>query len=374
MTKPKKIEKKTIRMGEFFSGPGGFALGAQWASKRKPITIQHKWAVEMDADSCQTYAHNVLKAKVDTAQMPSQIMCRRVETVRIKKLPGIDLFAFGFPCNDFSQVGKKAGTRGKFGPLYEWGAKVIDLKKPKVFVAENVGGLRSANDGKALEKILDRLSNAGPGYTLYVHYYKFELYGVPQRRHRIVIVGVKGKNNSDSGYQIPRPIPKKAPTASQALRGIHPGDTDFPNNEEPRFSEQVRRRLEYIKPGENAWNSDIKTPELRLNVKGARLSNIYRRLKPNEPSYTVTGSGGGGTHVYHWKEPRPLNNRERAALQSFPKDYLFFGNLNSVRKQIGMAVPPRAAERIFDSIFRTVFLGKKLKGSIMPSIGKILPR
>ena len=70
-------------------------------------------------------------------------------------------------------------------------------------------------------------------------------------------------------------------------------------------------------------------------------------------SATVTGSGGGGTHVYHWKENRALTNRERARLQTFPDSFVFEGSKESVRKQIGMAVPVKGAKIIFDSILKT---------------------
>ena len=102
----------------------------------------------------------------------------------------------------------------------------------------------------------------------------------------------------------------------------------------------------------NVFNSEL--PEnLRLNVKGAKLSQIYKRLDPKKPSYTVTGSGGGGTHVYHWEEPRALTNRERARLQTFPDEFEFLGSKESVRKQIGMAVPPAAAKIILTAILKT---------------------
>ena len=108
-------------------------------------------------------------------------------------------------------------------------------------------------------------------------------------------------------------------------------------------------RLNHIKPGQNVWNADL--PEhLKLNVKGATLSQIYKRLDPNKPSYTITGSGGGGTHCIHYKEPRPLTNRERARLQTFPDNFEFKGGYSSVRKQIGMAVPPKLAKIVFNSI------------------------
>ncbi len=116
------------------------------------------------------------------------------------------------------------------------------------------------------------------------------------------------------------------------------------------------KRLEHIKPGENAFTATLPN-HLKLQMKsGATISQIYKRLHPDKPSYTVTGSGGGGTHLYHWDEPRALTNRERARLQTFPDDFRFFGGKESVRKQIGMAVPPVGAEVIFRAIINTLIL------------------
>ena len=92
---------------------------------------------------------------------------------------------------------------------------------------------------------------------------------------------------------------------------------------------------------------------MRLNVKSARLSQIYKRLHPDKPSYTITGSGGGGTHGYHWSENRALTNRERARIQTFPDDFVFVGSKESVRKQIGMAVPPRGAQAVVEAVLKT---------------------
>jgi DNA (cytosine-5)-methyltransferase 1 len=125
------------------------------------------------------------------------------------------------------------------------------------------------------------------------------------------------------------------------------------NHELTKQSQRVIDRLKHIKPGENAFNADL--PEaLRLNVKGAKISQIYKRLHPDKPSYTVTGSGGGGTHVYHFEEPRALTNRERARLQTFPDHFTFVGTKESVRKQVGMAVPVRGAQVVFEALFRTL--------------------
>ena len=110
--------------------------------------------------------------------------------------------------------------------------------------------------------------------------------------------------------------------------------------------------MKHIKEGENAWTADL-PEELKLKVNGAKLSQIYKRLDSTKPAYTVTGSGGGGTHIYHYSEPRALTNRERARLQTFPDDYVFEGSKESVRKQIGMAVPAKGAQIIFEAILKT---------------------
>ena len=94
--------------------------------------------------------------------------------------------------------------------------------------------------------------------------------------------------------------------------------------------------------GENAFTADL-PDDLKLNITGAQISQIYKRLDPDKPSYTVTGSGGGGTR--HVSAGRALpDNRERARLQTFPDSYKFIGSKESVRKQIGMAVPCRGAQ------------------------------
>ena len=93
---------------------------------------------------------------------------------------------------------------------------------------------------------------------------------------------------------------------------------------------------------------------------------IYKRLDPKKPAYTITGSGGGGTHVYHWKENRALTNRERARLQTFPDDFEFFGSKESVRRQIGMAVPVKGVQIILESILM-VLAGKEYP-SIEPNV------
>lgn len=333
-----------FKLGELFCGPGGLALGATSASiENEEYKIVHQWANDYDFDTCETYRRNICPDNRDS------VICGDVRKLDINSLGEIDAFAFGFPCNDFSVVGEQKGFDGVYGPLYSYGVKVLKKYRPLWFLAENVGGLKSANEGNAFRKIQEDLIAAG--YRIYPNLYKFEEYGVPQARHRMIIVGIR--NDLPYEFKIPSPNPYKGidVTCKTALE-VPPILSTVANNELTKQSDTVVERLKHIKPGQNAFTADL--PEhLQLKVKGAKISQIYKRLDPNKPAYTVTGSGGGGTHIYHYEENRALTNRERARLQTFPDDYVFEGSKESVRKQIGMAVPAKGAKIIFEAILKT---------------------
>jgi len=336
-----------LALGEFFSGPGGLALGAILSESNndgKILKIKHVWANDYDKDTCDTYKHNICKDETNP-----HVICQDIRKLNLDLLSPIDIFSYGFPCNDFSIVGEQKGFDGHFGPLYSYGVAILNKVKPKVFVAENVGGIASANDGQAFKTILNDLKNAGNGYKITVHLYKSEDYGVPQTRHRYIIVGIEKTLKLE--FKVPHPSHHKTPVSvKMALSNI---PKNALNNEHTKTASQVVERLKHIKPGENAWTATLPN-HLKLNVKSAKMSQIYKRLHPDRPSYTITGSGGGGTHGYHHEEPRPLTNRERARIQSFPDDFEFLGSKESVRKQIGMAVPPKLSQVVFTAILNTL--------------------
>ena len=343
------MKKKQIKfkLAELFSGPGGLALGAvnSFAENKSTIYgIESVWANDYDADTCKTYAQNIHNGNEEN------VVCADVKEIDFGKVPKFDVLAFGFPCNDFSIVGEQKGFDGKFGPLYSHGVRAINIHNPKWFIAENVSGLQSANGGQAFKQILKDLGSAGKGYVLTPHLYKFEEYGVPQQRHRIVIIGIR----KDLGLKFKVPAPTTKYNYVSARKAIENPkiSKDASNHELTNQSAGVVERLKYIPACENAWYEGI-PQHLRLNVKGARMSQIYKRLHPDKPSYTITGSGGGGTHVYHWSENRALTNRERARLQSFPDNFIFEGSKESARKQIGMAVPPLGAQVIISAVLKT---------------------
>jgi len=330
-------------LGELFCGPGGIAWGAMHADIGNPeFTIVHQWANDYDANTCETYKHNICP------NAPETVYHEDIRTFDMEQLAPIDALAFGFPCNDYSLIGEQKGMNGEFGPLYSYGVRALRMFRPQWFVAENVGGLRSANNGTALTRILMELRESG--YVITPHLYKFEEYGIPQARHRLIIVGIR--DDIDVEYRVPSTAPYvNIDNSCRTAIEVPPIPAGAFNNELTRQSPTVVQRLQHILPGQNAFTANL-PEELQLNIRGVRISQIYKRLNPNLPSYTVTGSGGGGTHMYHWEEPRALTNRERARLQTFPDNYEFIGNKESVRKQIGMAVPCRGAQIIFETILR----------------------
>lgn len=342
------------------------------------------WAVDSSLDACATYHANVhsgsgvfakesgggsvpgIDAPMDGDTLVLAADVRRVQPHLLRRVDG---FMFGFPCNDFSSAGQRKGLDGDFGLLYQQARALLVAHRPLFFVAENVSGLLNANDYGAFSRIIEdlRLENssvdgAADGYEVVPHLYRFEEYGIPQTRHRIMIVGIR----KDVAAALPRGFRPPAPsgrirTAGEALR--NPPIPDWAaNNESYPMSDAVRRRLQFIAPGQNIWDVNEFIPsDLRLKQTNKTISSIYRVLDENRPAYTVIGNGGGGTYMYHWSK-RTTTNRERARFQTFDDCFAFHGSASSVRRQIGMAVPPEGARIVVEALLKT------LKGIEYPSV------
>ena len=340
------MEPKIYKLGELFCGPGGLACGAMSAqSADGDLKVTHAWANDYDADTCATYTKNICP------ELPDTVYHGDVRELDIDSLSPIDAFAYGFPCNSFSNVGEHKGFENeKFGQLYWYGVEVLRKYKPQWFIAENVSGIQSAGSGD-FQVILNDLRESG--YKLTVNLYKAENYGIPQTRHRVIIVGIR--EDLPVEFHVPDPA-QYAGIDISARTALNDIPEDAPNNDCRKLSAKVIHRLSLINPGENVWQAeerlgDAFPEELKIHTK-TKISQIYRKLDPDKPAYTVTAAGGGGTFMYHWTD-RELTNRERARIQTFPDTYEFVGNYSSVRKQIGMAVPCRLAEIVVTAILNS---------------------
>lgn len=337
---PLNKHSMAINTLSLFSGCGGLDLGFEQVGDYKTV-----WANDFKHEACESFRRHfgdiILEGDVE-----------QVDPYTNKDIPECDLILGGFPCQDFSIIWKRPGLDGERGNLYKSFLRFVDAKKPKAFVAENVKGILTANDKKAIKQIVEDFQNIAPGYLVIPHLYNFADYGVPEFRERVLIVGIR----VDTGFDFKHPAPTHGPngklpwvTVGDAFKDV---EKVAANNEPIHIQERTKQILSLIPEGGNFTCIPKDSP---YYVKGM-ISHVYRRVHLSEPSKTIIAGGGGGTWGYHYPEPRPLTNRERARIQSFPDDFEFFGSIAEVRRQIGNAVPPVGVHAVANAL-KPLFLG-----------------
>lgn len=328
----KKLMPKILSL---FSGCGGLDLGF------KQEGFEIVWANDFFHEACNTYRRN----------FGNHIHEASITEVDFNNTPECDIITGGFPCQDFSIIWKRGGLETDRGNLYKHFVRAVAAKQPKAFVAENVKGLLTANKGLAIKQIVKDFQKIdGFGYRIYINLYNFAEYGVPQLRERVIIIGIR----NDLPYNFEKPVPirseKNYMTAGEALKGVEKVPY---NNEHLNIKERTKMIISLIPEGGNFTNIPKNSP---YYVKGM-ISHVYRRLNRNKPSTTIIAGGGGGTWGYHYEEPRPLTNRERARLFGYPDDFIFEGSITDIRKQIGNSVPPPGARAVAKEL-KKLFDGK----------------
>lgn len=332
---------KEIKIVSLFSGCGGLDLGFEQVGNYRTV-----WANDFKHEACETFRNHfgnvIIEGDIEKIDPYGN------------DVPDCDIVLGGFPCQDFSIIWKQPGLNGERGNLYKSFLRFVDAKKPKAFVAENVKGLLTANKKKAIRQIIEDFQNISPGYVVIPHLYNFAEYGVPEYRERLLIVGIR----SDMGFDFKHPKPTHGNgeglipmiTVGEAFKGVE----SVPyNNEKINCTERTQKIISLIPEGGNFTNIPTDSP---YYVKGM-ISHVYRRVHLSEPSKTIIAAGGGGTWGYHYPENRPLTNRERARIQSFPDDFVFFGSTTEVRRQIGNAVPPVGVHAIANAL-KPLFFGE----------------
>lgn len=331
--------KKKLKIMSLFAGCGGMDLGFLMAEHPK-YTYEIVWANDFDKYACETYRKN----------FGPDIVCKNIWDIDLDKAPDADVIIGGFPCEDFSILRgeKRPGFNSKRGLLYTKFVEAVSKKQPLFFVAENVKGLLNINNGWAIKKIKEDFEKVDHvGYDVEYKLINFSDYKVPQKRQRVIIVGIR--NDLNMKFEFPDPLSAGNPvTVKEALKGVEKVKL---NNEELKMRQSTKEKLEAIPPGGNY--KDLPGHENRN-----WMSLIYKRLHPDEPSPTIVAAGGGGTWGYHYSEPRALTNRERARLQTFPDDFEFIGSTTEVRRQIGNAVPPLGIKSIAEQLLK--FLNKEV--------------
>lgn len=295
-----------------FCGAGGLDLGFEQSGFR---TI---WANDFDKDACKTH-QNWSKAKV---------VCGDISKVDVNDIPCSDIILGGFPCQGFSLSGPRKIDDSR-NILYKHYVKIVKAKKPKIFVGENVKGLLTMADGLIFEAIKAEFSECG--YDVYSQLVNAKDFGVPQDRERVIIVGFRKDLNINS-FEIPTPANMKM-TMREALAGM-PEPTEDEVCNQPYSSRYMSRNRK------RGWDDVSYTiPAMAKQVTIHPGSPDMEKIDKDLWKFGDNGT----TRRFSW--------REAAAIQTFPRDLEFYGDLVSKYKQIGNAVPVRLASYVATHLY-----------------------
>jgi len=295
-----------------FCGAGGLDMGFERAGFR---TI---WANDFEPDACKTHKN----------WSTADVVCGDVAKIDETTIPDADIMLGGFPCQGFSLSGPRKIDDSR-NALYRHYVRIVKAKKPMMFVGENVKGLLTMGNGKIIEAIVEDFSNCG--YNVFYKLLNAKDYEVPEDRERVIIVGFR-QDLGITSFEYPTPRGFTV-TMREALKNV-PEPTEDEVCNAPYSSRYMSRNRK------RGWDDVSYTiPAMAKQV----------TLWPGSPDMVKLGQDewvfgkGGITRRFSW--------REAAAIQTFPDDLVFHGDLTSIYKQIGNAVPVKLAEIVATHLY-----------------------
>ncbi|TFE25597.1 DNA cytosine methyltransferase [Cohnella luojiensis] len=290
-----------------FCGAGGLDMGFEKSGSFKTV-----WANDINTDACETH-RTWSKAKV---------VDKDIKDINFNEVPNTDVILGGFPCQGFSLAGPRKIDDNR-NSLYRFFAGLVGVKKPHAFVAENVKGILTlGGDGKILEAIIEDFSDKG--YNVLPFEVNAAHYGVPQDRKRVILVGI----NKELEYTFKMPDAfEYTLTLEDALRNIPtPNEEDICN---APYSSRYMSRNRKRDWNEVSFTIPAMAKQVALHPSSPAMEKIHKDLWK---------FGEGITRRLSWQEA--------AAIQTFPPNLIFQGDLISKYKQIGNAVPVELAKVI----------------------------
>ena len=306
---------QNYKIASFFSGCGGMDLGAEGGfvflgKKYKKLPTETVFASDFDKDVCDIYNLN----------FKNKCLLKDIREVKGKDVPNHDILTGGFPCQSFSVIAqnpKRLGYKDERGKLFFEMCRILKEKKPKVFVAENVKGILSANKGETFPLIIKEFENAG--YHVKHQILNASHFGVPQKRERVFIVGFRNKK-AYNRFEFPKPVVEKF----TPLKDI-------------------------IEPSEYVGAEYFFSEKAVLGMKNTKHSNSMNKGRAqniNEPSNTVTAhlakvslNSTDPVLLLNGKY-RMFTPREVARIQSFPDNFQLLKGRGKNYKALGNAVAP----------------------------------
>lgn len=329
---------------ELFAGAGGLAIGLEQAGL-KCVALN-----EIDHWAAETLRHN---------RPHWNVLEGDVRKISFQDFKGkVDVVTGGFPCQAFSYAGKKLGLQDARGTLFYEFARAVQETQPSICIGENVRGLFNHEGGKTLQGMISILDEIGyrvvDPKVLKAIYYK-----VPQKRERLILVGIR--KDIDVDFEYPQ-AHKTIYTLKDALKKGELFDKDVPNSAGTKYPVSKKRVLDLVPPGGYWRDLPIELQKEFMQKSfflGGGKTGIARRISWDEPCLTLTCSPAQKqTERCHPDETRPFTVREYARIQTFPDEWKFAGSISSQYKQIGNAVPVNLAKAIGESIVS--FLNQKL--------------
>jgi len=340
-------DNSVIPLGEYkvlelFAGAGGLAIGLEKSGiKCTALNEIDKWA-------CQTLREN---------RPEWNVLEGDIKSFSFKNFKNeVDVVTGGFPCQAFSYAGKKLGLEDARGTLFYEFARVVREVNPLICIGENVRGLLSHEKGETLKGMVSILNEIGYN-VVPVQVLKAVNYKVPQKRERIILVGVR--KDIDINYEYPKPH-QKIYNLSDALKKGELFSCDVPNSKGSEYPQHKKEILDLVPP-KGYWRDlpiDLQKSYMGKSFYlGGGKTGMARRIGWDEPSLTLTCSPAQKqTERCHPDETRPFTVREYARIQTFPDNWKFMGSVSQQYKQIGNAVPCNLGQELGYSIVK--FLNK----------------
>ena len=354
-----KTKTKSFTFIDLFSGCGGLSAGLEMAGHKCIL------GVDADRDAIASFAANHRHAETYLGDIKK---LKEKTLLTLLKGQKVDMVVGGPPCQGFSTVGR-GEVDDLRNQLFKEFIRVVKVTQPKVILFENVTGLVAKKNAAILKQIFKHFEKLG--YNMDARVLSAEEFGVPEKRRRTIIMGVK---NGDCIFPVVTHGTRagsKLKTVAEAFKNLKASDGKIYNHDVSKAQLTKKddvARLKCIPAGRGIRykedEAELLPKKLWYDVdwkkirEGRFRQTRLQRLPLNAPSPTILTSR---TSYYHPKEPRFLTPREAAACQSFPNDFIFHGSQTAVFRQIGNAVPPLLAQALGETIKQIVFEKKMLK-------------
>lgn len=323
-----------MKIVSFFAGAGGLDLGFEQAG------FNVIWANEYDKDIWDTYKFNHPNTVLNQSS---------ITDILDDDVPDCDGIIGGPPCQSWSAAGARRGIRDSRGQLFYHFIRMIEIKKPKFFLAENVPGMLSPRNSEALNNIKNHFSQAGSGYNLSFQRLNASDYGVPQDRKRVFFIGIRKDLNTT--FSFPEPL-NTNPTLKEALEGL-------PNVARKVKGQLIKNQRELNVPNHEYLDGGYSTIYMSRNRVRSweepsftiQAGGRHAPLHPKAPKMILVGKDQRIFKPGHENKYRRLTIRECARIQTFPNDFIFkYDNILHGYKMVGNAVPVELARNLAEAI------------------------